>query len=147
MNCKNTIGKLYDYSRNELSGNDKSAVENHLKECPSCAEELKKLALLSALFKSGLREPSPAVLAGIKKRLSAGRHPLFSVILRPALAMAAAVFLLAGVFLYPILDRKTKLSNTLIDDYNITETALYDDNAEFDEVSYIYGNDYDNEVF
>ncbi len=147
MNCKHVTDMLYDYLRHEVSGWESDAIKSHLKTCTSCSEELGKLTRLRSMFKAGLKEPSPAILASIRKHMPAGRWSIFPAVLRPAFAMAAAIMLLAGVFLYPGLDRKAKLTNALADDYNITETAYYDDTADAGEVSYIYGNDYDNEIF
>jgi anti-sigma factor RsiW len=147
MNCGDVKVLLYDYLRHELSAGESNAVKSHLKDCALCAEELGKLTRLSRLFKASLREPSPAILANIRKHMPSGRWSIFPVVLKPAFAMAAAIMLLAGVFLYPSLDRNSKISNTLADDYNITDTADYDVTADAGEVSFIYGNDYDNEIF
>lgn len=146
MNCKNVTEVLYDYTRRELFADDAAAVEMHIKNCASCAEELKKLSKLSALLRADLKEPSPVILENIRKSLANIRRPKYFHVLKPALALAAGVLLLAGVFLYPNIDKKAKLSNYIAEDYNITESALYD-NSEFEDVSFIYGNDYDNELY
>lgn len=146
MKCDKVSTLLYDFTRMELDGDTTKNIENHLKTCKACELELKKLVNLSSLFKATLREPSASVLTNIKKIVNQKTQTLFTLILKPAFAMAATVLLLAGVFLYPNLVNKTKLSNILIDDYNIAETALYE-SPNIEEVSYIYDNDYDTEVF
>jgi anti-sigma factor RsiW len=146
MNCKKTSDMLYDFTRNELTAPEMTAVETHLKICPACALELEKVKNLRAYFKTGMREPSPAVLANIRKAVPGPKQPVLFMIFKPALAMAAAIMLLVGVFSYKGIERKATLSNTLMEDYNLTETYV-SDISDFDQASYIYGNDYDNEIF
>lgn len=146
MNCKKTSAMLYDFTRNELSAPEMTAVETHLKSCPSCAVELTKVNGLRSYFKTGLQEPSSSVLANIRKSVSASKKPSLFMVFKPALAMAAAILLMVGLFTYKGIERKTTLSNTLMEDYNLTETYV-SDISDFDQVSYIYENDYDNEIF
>lgn len=146
MNCKRISGMLYDYTRNELSAVKMTAVESHLSACPSCAVALQKIKKLRSYFTTGLQEPSPAVLSGIKKTLPNSNKTIFSIFLKPALALAAGVLLMTGIFTYSSIENKTALSRALMEDYSLTETYL-SDTSDFDEVSYIYGNDYDNEIF
>ncbi|MEI7541654.1 MAG: hypothetical protein WCJ94_00160 [bacterium] len=146
MKCAKVSSLLYDFKRTELDAVTTKTIENHLKTCKACESELKKLVKLSTLFKVTLREPSLSVLTNIKRIVNQKRQTLFTLIFKPAFAMATAVLLLVGVFLYPNLEKKTKLSNILIDDYNIAETALYE-TSDIEEVSYIYDNEYNTEVF
>ena len=146
MNCKKTSAMLYDFTRNELSKSEMTAVETHLKNCPSCAAELKKVNELRAYFKTGLREPSSLVLTNIRTAVSSLKKPSFFMVFRPALAMAAVIMLMVGIFTYKGIEKKTTLSNTLLEDYNLTETYV-SDISDFDQVSFIYENDYDNEIF
>ncbi len=89
---------LHEYHDGELSPEKRRSLELHLKSCPDCAADLRRLTRLSVLF----QRPAPAseefvraVMAGLaaeapEPALSAWRRWLV-----PAMALAAAALLLA----------------------------------------------------
>ena len=58
MNCKDVEKKLPLYEDNLLSGEDKQAVEEHLKSCSKCAKALVQLQKAGRLVE-GLAEVEP----------------------------------------------------------------------------------------
>jgi anti-sigma factor RsiW len=57
------------YMLGELGETQRDEFENHLFECPECAEEVKAAAILVANLKAVFREPAPETYAAVPKRI------------------------------------------------------------------------------
>lgn len=123
MNCNIVKDLLYDYTKNEITPEQKSKIESHLKECASCAGSLKELNFLKSLFKSDLKEPSPAALRAVRSHFRPHFGWLFG--LKPAIAFAATILLVAGVMLTGgIKDAKnSQLTEFMNDSYSIVDNS------------------------
>ena len=63
MNCHEVRKLKHDFADGDLAENVGLAVEEHLRECPACAEAVASLARLRALLRASAREqPSEAAL-------------------------------------------------------------------------------------
>jgi anti-sigma factor RsiW len=116
MTCADASGLLHGYADQELDLRTSLEIEQHLKECASCAHEYERLAALrSALKENSLYYDAPAALrtrvrsltrAAIRSESGSGWRPRFdaSAWRWPVTAMAAAVLvavILRGVTLGP----------------------------------------------
>ncbi|MCA3749034.1 MAG: anti-sigma factor [Rubrobacter sp.] len=92
--------RLGPYLLGHLDPEERAEVEAHLRECPVCREELEGLRAAHRALRAAaaLRPPS-----GVRERLPGGRGR--GLLLRPALAAALLVVLVAGGVLYAALHR------------------------------------------
>jgi anti-sigma factor RsiW len=92
--------QLSAYYDGELPEDEQNAMRQHLLECPFCRQELRVLKATSGFLREGAKIPVPERL---RARLhKPGRYVREVVVLRVArrlTAMAAAVLLVAGVWL------------------------------------------------
>jgi anti-sigma factor RsiW len=94
MNCDYCKDKLSAFIDNELSSEEHSLMEEHLKTCPSCAREAETLNQLGVLLGSIPEEtPSAAFVQTIVKAAVIRRHSLWNkFFLNPAVSfMRSAV--------------------------------------------------------
>ena len=100
MNCEYCKHKISAYIDNELSSEERFLMEEHLKTCPSCTQEVESLKQLGVLF-GGLPEetPSPAfVQTTVNRAAVVMRHSFWNnLFLNPALSFIrnAAAFVFA----------------------------------------------------
>jgi anti-sigma factor RsiW len=141
MNCSDVSKLLYDYTKNEVSPDEKEAIRLHLDDCPKCSAELKELYTVKNIFKESQLTPSPAIIVRIRESMQRKHAPRFSF--KPVFAAAAAILLVCGVFAYSNFDKmnkKSEITGIIMEDYTVAETAAFDSD-EFDDASYIYDND------
>lgn len=110
MKCIRALRRIQAYFDGELPPGESTALEEHLRGCPSCSGELERLHALSSLVK-GLRAPSVSpelwdnYSAGVlrKARAAPGRRIPFREraaslrLLHPRLAYAAAAIFLVFI--------------------------------------------------
>jgi len=83
MRCKRFGKLLAGYLDNELTTEEKMAVENHLTICPNCREELEGLALVQRDLSEALRlrseevSPSARVWEKVRDNISKDSHSTF----------------------------------------------------------------------
>jgi anti-sigma factor RsiW len=89
MNCDNCKDKLSSYIDNELSFEERFLMEEHLKTCPSCAQEAETLNQLGVLL-GGIPEETPSqafVQTTLVKAAVIRRHSLWKkVFLKSAIS-------------------------------------------------------------
>ena len=88
MNCEHCIEKLPWLLNGTLDREEQSAVQLHLKECTSCAEELDRLEELSELFSP---HPSTRMLVHFAERRDGPRNAVMMEHLRSCSACAEKV--------------------------------------------------------
>ncbi len=74
---------LFDYLRDELPGEERSAVEEHLNECPECTDELRDLRSYMEATQNIVKAPSErqsdeywrGFVAAVERRMLAERAP------------------------------------------------------------------------
>lgn len=97
-NCEDICRRLNLYLDNELRGDDRGAIETHLRECASCAAIFEReLSFINAIRESGpLHVASPELRARVQETLNGSNvAPLKSRSrLRWGLAIAAALLVL-----------------------------------------------------
>ena len=112
MNCRTAQSKLNRYLDGELPVRDRDHVEQHLRECLSCRNELEGLRVVADLM-SALPEP-PEVPAGFAERVMnraardrAGKGLLltFWQSVSPPMRIAAAAMIVLGVCLGTLMSR------------------------------------------
>jgi predicted anti-sigma-YlaC factor YlaD len=106
MDCKNVKKSLVPFLENDLPGERRVDMENHLKICPDCSRLLEEFSLLwQTLAYPEKIQPSPYFWTRLKQRIirhEEGRKPVWGWLgglagwARPAVAVAA---LLICVFL------------------------------------------------
>lgn len=70
MNCKQADEKLSLYLYEELSADERAAVEAHLASCPACAQSAAELARLRAVLEERpLRQPTPELFVHCRSDL------------------------------------------------------------------------------
>ncbi|ABG03906.1 putative transmembrane anti-sigma factor [Rubrobacter xylanophilus DSM 9941] len=91
--------RLGPYLLGQLEPGERAEVEEHLRECPACREELRELGVAHAALRAAaaLRPPET-----VRERLPRGRSALFG---RPALAAALLAVLVVAGALYAALHR------------------------------------------
>ena len=97
MNCNNVERLLCCYFSGELDTNDRTAVENHLKNCASCAKKLEVIrqaakATAAIQLKPVSNDFTASVLAQVRDK---PRHFLFLPSHTGAVAIAACGLMLA----------------------------------------------------
>jgi anti-sigma factor RsiW len=100
MNCDYCKNKLSAFIDNELPSEERFLMEDHLKACPSCAQEAETLRQLGVVFGSIPEEtPSPAfVQTTVNKAAVIRRHSFWSkLFLNPAISFvkSAVAFVFA----------------------------------------------------
>ncbi|MGQ9632265.1 MAG: anti-sigma factor family protein [bacterium] len=104
MNCRKVQSKLSQYIDGELRGNEIEAVGEHLRTCPSCGEELRKLEILRESFLSlGVEEPSGGFWWGVKSNLGEGgasAPPVARLLRWAAVGASIAAALLFAVLIF-----------------------------------------------
>jgi anti-sigma factor RsiW len=124
MACELWTGKLDAYFDGELPVDEARALQEHLRQCATCAAEgLRKLQQKHAIQAAGQRfMPDPAFRSRIQKSIEARRPSPWTRRLLPVLAMAAAL-LMATAFLL-ILQRERgneqQLLSELVDQHVAT---------------------------
>ena len=69
MNCRKCRERLERFLDNELSGTERTALEQHLAVCAGCRKRTEELKALGALLQSRTpAEPEPGFLAGFNDR-------------------------------------------------------------------------------
>ena len=96
MNCSSVDLKAYFLG--ESARTEKSSVEDHIRACESCREELERLRLTDAALRSLIEEEAPQRIAFVSDKVFEPRW--YETIWRsgPAMGFASAV-LLAGAIL------------------------------------------------
>jgi len=101
MNGCQYAQRLGAYHDGEVTGEERAALEAHLRQCPACAAELERLRRLSGLLRTATRTeiPGPA-LARLHR--AADDLPAADVgrIAKTCLAVAASILLVCGVWLW-----------------------------------------------
>ncbi len=109
MDCESCGDDLTAYLDGELDGSRVHELEEHLKKCPPCLEELQSLKLASRMIDSHLDElePRPEIWNNLVKRIdgnavSAGPAGLFQFFVShrwktAAAALATSIVLFGGV--------------------------------------------------
>lgn len=129
MSCQYCERYLLYYLLGELSPRDRSRMEQHIRDCVTCSEELKVLARDLTLISEAVatRASAPdAMLADIRQRvakeppLAAARHRWLSTRLRPAHAMGMLAAFAA-----------VALVTWFVQKPNISAAALVTDRQEF----------------
>lgn len=94
MNCEEIRDLLYDYTKNEVSINEISEIETHLKNCPDCESELAHVKGISSLIKASMEEPHESIYLNISRSIKPAVRKALNLF-KPALA-AALVLVVAG---------------------------------------------------
>lgn len=73
MNCKNCVDDLTAYLDGELNAAESRALEEHVRLCPACRDELESLRKACQLVESHVEEiePRPEIWNGLMTRISA----------------------------------------------------------------------------
>jgi multidrug efflux pump subunit AcrB len=102
MDCKFCQEKLSDYIDNQMSGEEKQQIENHLKQCSHCAKELEDLKfVLGGLKELPEIDPPKNLCENINKKIKTEQKPMISRLLNNrwfSLGAAAAAVVLIFVF-------------------------------------------------
>ncbi|HZR26140.1 MAG TPA: zf-HC2 domain-containing protein [Vicinamibacterales bacterium] len=103
--------KLSDYLDDELSPEERYAVESHLLGCAACTEVLNDLKRVVARAQSlDVRPPQADLWAGIRRRTEAIRQPRrVTVTVWQAIAASVMIALLSGAVVWQALGRPTGL--------------------------------------
>ena len=109
VNCENKI-RLNAYHDGELSPAERSAVEAHLRDCPSCAAELAAIRRMSGAFAGTTpREPSHEQLLRLARSVRAEPSDARMLLrLFRGTAVAAAVLLACALAGAAYLSQRTK---------------------------------------
>ena len=109
VDCANRV-RLDAYHDGELSPAERSAVEAHLRDCPSCATELAAILVTSGAFaETAPREPSHAQLLELARSVRAERSDARMLLrLFRGTAVAAAVLLACALAGAVYLSHRTK---------------------------------------
>ncbi|MFO8013911.1 MAG: zf-HC2 domain-containing protein [Phycisphaerae bacterium] len=93
--------RLSAYHDGELTGEERAAMEAHLRRCPQCAAALERLGRLSRLIQTAGRTEMPAPA---RARLGAAVEALpasdVGRLAKAGLAVAASVLMVCGVWLW-----------------------------------------------
>lgn len=124
MNCEEINELLYDYTKNEASVREISAIETHLKECAACSSELAHIKGISSLLKASMEEPHPSILTNIRHSIRPEPKPGLAW-MRPALAAAALFLAVTGVLLvsYPKNTEVADVPKEIEESYAVVESA------------------------
>ena len=100
MNCVRVETLLSAYLDRELSGEESLAIREHLRHCPSCAQEMEDLrAVKSVAMRMAPVEPSDDLLAKMKASITEPEpkrvFPLRQVAMISAVAAASAALTLS----------------------------------------------------
>jgi anti-sigma factor RsiW len=95
-NCEDICRRLNLYLDNELQGDERAAIEAHLRECASCAAIFEReLTFINAIRESGpLHSASPELGARVQATLEGSQAVAAKSRLRWGLAIAAALLVL-----------------------------------------------------
>jgi anti-sigma factor RsiW len=109
VNCENRV-RLDAYHDGELSPAERSDVEAHLRDCPSCAAELAAMRGMSGAFADATpREPSHEQLLELARSVRAERSDARMLLrLFRGTAVAAAVLLACALAGAVYLSQRTK---------------------------------------
>ncbi len=141
MSCSKIRSLLVDYNENSLSPEEKKLVQDHLRVCVSCREELKEI---QALFEVLQREKTEKVeenfwtnfVPEIRRRIKSPARPRLTENLLPRLAPLlgfAVAILVVGIFLFSK-DYGTRVPS--VSTYEQTQTySLYEYESPVDQLA------------
>jgi len=98
--CKYTH-RLSAYHDGEVRGDERVALETHLRTCPACREELERLRRLSRLVATAGRVDLPdATRARLHRAVDEAASADLGRMAKALLALAASVLLVCGLWLW-----------------------------------------------
>lgn len=101
MNCESIKERLSAYADKELNREEELTVEEHLKECPACREELEKIYVMSRSLGLLKEYPLPRDMwENIKMKRNAERGIRYPFLSRLWYALPVAAMLLIGLVFY-----------------------------------------------
>jgi anti-sigma factor RsiW len=93
--------RLSAYHDGELTGEDRAALEAHLRRCPQCAAALERLGRLSRLVQTAGRTEMPApALSRLHGAVDALPASDVGRLAKACLAVAASILMVCGVWLW-----------------------------------------------
>ncbi len=136
MNCRETRELLYDYIKNEVSINEISEIESHLKNCGDCESELAHIKGISSIIKASMEEPRKSVYLNISRGIRAASKKALNWF-KPALAAALVLVMAgAGILLYnrPYRADIADVHSEMLASYAMIDDSYYaEDYAETEE--------------
>ena len=108
--------KLSDYLDDELTADERSAVDAHLRDCRECAavlNDLKGVVARAQAVSADVRPPQADLWPGVAGRIEKVRQPQrFTFTLAQLAAAAALVAAVSGGVVWQIVDRSAKASRS-----------------------------------
>jgi anti-sigma factor RsiW len=108
--------KLSDYLDDELTADERSAVDAHLKDCRECVavlNDLKRVVAHAQAASADVRPPQADLWPGVAGRIEKVRQPQrFTFTLAQLAAAAALVAAVSGGIVWQVVDRSAKASRS-----------------------------------
>jgi len=139
MNCSTEVD-LKAYIVDELARGERAAVEDHLRACPSCREELERLNLTRAALATLEEEEIPRRIAFVSDRVFEPRwwHTMWHS--GPTMGFASAVVLAAAIVVHaaaprpPAVQVSSGADATVVKELSELKAQRAADLAKFDQV-------------
>jgi anti-sigma factor RsiW len=130
MNCSSV--DLKAYFLDEVARVEKSSVEDHLRGCENCREELDRLKLTDAALRSLPEEEAPQRIAFVSDKVFEPRW--YETIWRsgPVMGFASAALLAAAIFAHGFARTAAPATTSAVDAAQIEQRIEHEVNARLD---------------